>query len=81
MDEDKNAVKVRTWTIDLSGLTGADVGKLLQADSGDMDAAQELLEKTLRPNMEALPLTEWNEARGELVRLTIATIFPRKNAG
>ena len=77
MDEKKTHV----WTIDISGLTGADVGKLLMVDSGDLDATQELLQRTVKPSLDVVPLDEWMEARGELVRLTLARIFRRENSG
>ena len=71
----------RTWSIDISVLTGADFGKLLQADEGDLTASQELLERVVKPNIEALPLADWEIAREEMVKVTLDAVFRRENTG
>ncbi|MBN2389889.1 MAG: hypothetical protein JXR84_04155 [Anaerolineae bacterium] len=81
MSEETTTKVRRAWTIDISGLTGADVGKLLQVDAGELEATQEMLERTVRPSLDVVPLEEWFEARGELVRLTLAQIFRREKSG
>lgn len=68
MDEQK-------YTIDLSELTANDVGDLLAADGGDMAAAHRLMEKSIKPSLEAVPLGEWDMARKAMVKAAVAEIF------
>lgn len=66
----------RAWRVDLAELTGADVPTVIAADTGDVAAMGTLLEKTIKPSLEMLPLTEWPEARKEMMDAIIATMFP-----
>ncbi len=67
----------RAWSIDISPLTGADVGDVMAADRGDVEATQRLLEKCAQPGIEALPLTDWEAAREALIDAILGAMFPR----
>lgn len=67
---------MRAWRVDLAELTGADVPTVIAADTGDVAAMGVLMEKTIKPSLEELPLVEWPEARKEMMDAIIATMFP-----
>lgn len=71
----------KTWHIDISDLTGADFGQLLQADEGDLEASDALLRRTVKPSIEALPLADWEIARREMIKVTLEAVFRWDDAG